>query len=63
MHPAFNSKLVQSHIDDLHRSAAADAHRAEARRVKASQRSARQPQLVTFSRPSVMRRLAARLAH
>ncbi len=63
MHPAFNHKMVQSHIDDLYRSAAIDAHRAEVRRASRRADTVQRPQTLTLPRPSMMRRLAARLAH
>lgn len=63
MHPAQNTHLVQSHIDDLYRSVAGQAHRAEVRRANARQRAAQRPQAAMLPQPSMMRRLAARLAH
>ena len=63
MHPAQNTQLVQSHINDLYRSVAGQAERAEVRRANARQRAARRPQVATLPQLSMMRRLAARLAH
>ena len=63
MNSALNSHRVQAHIDDLYRSAAVEARRAEMRRANDQARRAQVPQLPTLAHPSVMRRLAARLAH
>lgn len=62
MYPAAHSLMAQSHIDELHRAAASNAHRAEARRAAAAARASRRTTSDLLVHPSMFRRLAARLA-
>jgi hypothetical protein len=61
MHPAAHQLIAQSRIDDFHRAAASSARRAEARDATAV-RTNRRPAQDIVLRPSMFRRLAARLA-
>lgn len=62
MYPAAHSLMAQSHIDELHRAAAVSARRAEARRAATAARATRRTTSDLLVRPSMFRRLAARLA-
>jgi hypothetical protein len=62
MYAAAHSLMAQSHIEDLHRAAAMNARRAEARRAAAAARASRRASAELVVRPSMFRRLATRFA-
>jgi hypothetical protein len=62
MHPAANSLIAQSHIEDLRRAAEVRALRTEARRTAAAGLSPNPVARNLVFRPSMFRRLVTRMA-
>jgi hypothetical protein len=62
MYHGLHNQVAQYRIEDMHRSAAASALRAEARHGTVTTHHARRLRAHSHAQPSMMRRLVARIA-